>query len=82
MMRMEKLYLAPVMGASIILLEVDIVAYIHATRHVWRTQKSRHQHQADKGGLPVIESFPTVRSNSLVTSKKCITMPTHTPLQA
>ena len=33
-------------------------------------KKSRRQHKADKGGLPVIESSPWVRSNSLVTSKK------------
>ena len=33
-------------------------------------KKSRRQHQADKGGLPIIESFPWVRSNSIVPSKK------------
>jgi hypothetical protein len=33
-------------------------------------QKSRRQHRADKGGLPNIESSPSVRSNSLVPSKK------------
>jgi hypothetical protein len=33
-------------------------------------QKNRHQHQADKGGLTIIESSPWVRSNSLVPSKK------------
>jgi len=33
-------------------------------------RKNRRQHQADKGGLPIIESFPWVRSNSIVPSKK------------
>jgi hypothetical protein len=33
-------------------------------------QKSRRQHQADKGGLPIIESSPRVRSKSFVTSKE------------
>jgi hypothetical protein len=32
-------------------------------------QKSRRQHQADKGGLPIIESSLWVRSNSFVTTK-------------
>jgi hypothetical protein len=31
--------------------------------------KSRRQHQADKGGLSIIESIPWVRSNSIVPSK-------------
>jgi hypothetical protein len=33
-------------------------------------KESRRQHQADKGGLPIIVSFPWVRSNSIVPSKK------------
>jgi hypothetical protein len=33
-------------------------------------KKSRRQHQAEKSGLPIIESSPSVRSNSLVPSKK------------
>jgi len=33
-------------------------------------KKSRRQHQADKGGLPIIESSPWVRSNSIAPSKK------------
>jgi hypothetical protein len=35
-----------------------------------RKQKNRRQHQADKGGLLIIEFSPTVRSNSFVISKK------------
>jgi len=33
-------------------------------------QKNRRQHQADKGGLPINESSPWFRSNSIVPSKK------------
>jgi len=33
-------------------------------------RKSRRQHQADKGGFPIIESFPGVRIPSFVPSKK------------